>query len=164
MAKKKAKLGLFGIIMLAVAAVGVVLAVVGLCIDWFTSTVEVLGKSTSEGVALFEDGLDKLADFPVAAVQAFAIIGLIFAVVSCAAFVLNAFGVVQVKGIVKLIVAVLTIVMAILAIVFAFVFAGQVGGVDAGDFGGVSFTVGAGAYLLAIGSVMSGVALLLQRN
>lgn len=165
MAKKKAKFSTFGIILLLLALVGTILAVVGLFIPWFASSVksDILGAGTTLSYKLFADGLDK-ADFPIALVQAFGIMAVIFAFASLVVCVLNALGVVKIGGLVKFLLALLTIVISVLALVFAFVFIGKFTGVDAGSLTKISHTVAAGGYLTGIGGLLSGVSLLLLKK
>ena len=85
MAKKKAKkLGLFGLIFMLVSIVGLVLAVVGLCIDFFESSITAIGETRSSGMGLFEDysiieaTMD--GDMTIVLVQVFAIVSLVLTV------------------------------------------------------------------------------------
>ena len=163
MAKKKAKkLGLFGLIFLLASVVGLILAVVGVCIDFFTASL--LGHSG--GMALFEEGLAD-GGVPIALVQAFAIISLALTAIACIITVLGSFGVIKVGGLAKFIGAALVIVVAVLVIVFAaswaseFVPGGILGGIaDAAKY---SVAPAAGAYLVMIGGVVSGASMLLAK-
>lgn len=153
------KLGTLGIILLAVSVVGLILAIVGICVPYFVTTIDagILGKHT-ETTALFEKGItdgDKVLDFPVAAVQAFSLIALICTAACVALTVLNVLGVVKLGFIVKAIVAGATVVMALLAIIFAGVYVGQ--------FETSILSVGAGAYLLFFGSVIGAVPAVLAK-
>ncbi len=171
MAKKKAKkLGLFGIILLLASIVGLVLAVVGIFIDFFT--VSLVGESA--GVALFEEGLGD-GDIPIALVQAFAIAAVVLAAIACIVTVLGTFGIVKVGGLAKFLAAALVIVVAVLVVVFAATWAasfvpdgggdGILGDIIDGvvDAVGYSYTAGAGAYLVTVGGVLSGASMLLAK-
>lgn len=170
MAKKKAKkLGLFGIILLLASIVGLVLAVVGIFIDFFT--VSLAGESA--GVALFEEGLGD-GDIPIALVQAFAIAAVVLAAIACIVTVLGTFGIVKVGGLAKFLAAALVIVVAVLVVVFAATWAasfvpkggdGILGDIIGGivDAAGYSYTAGAGAYLVTVGGVLSGASMLLAK-
>ena len=63
MAKKKAnKIGLFDLLMMLMALVGLALAVVGICIPFF----QLNFADGSTGMGLFEEGLAEGSDFPLA--------------------------------------------------------------------------------------------------
>lgn len=146
------KLGTLGIVLLALSVVGLILAIVGICVPYFSSTVELLGSKHTETTALFEKGIadgDKYLDFPVAAVQAFSIIAVICTAACVALTVLGALGTKKLGFIVRAIIAGLTVVIALLAIIFAGVYVAQ--------FDPVPLSVGAGAYLLFFGAVMGAV-------
>lgn len=160
MAKKK--IDVLGIVLIAIAVVGVILAVVGIAIPWFaTQGKSVLGDKT-ETYGLFAD-FGK-SDFPIAAVQAFAIISLVLAVVACAVRALNTFGVVKINWLIRVILAGLTVVCAILTLVFAIVFAGQDGGLSMGSLLNVQFVASAGSYLLPIGAIVASIPLVFNRK
>ena len=155
MAKKK--LNILGIVLIAVAVVGVVLTIVGIAIPWFaTQAKSVIGNST-ESYGLFAENLD--GDFPIAVVQAFAIISLILAVAACALHTVNTLGLVKVKWIYRVICAALVIVCAILTLVFAIVFANQYSGASLGNIASVEFVTSAGSYLLPIGAIVASIPL-----
>ena len=164
MAKKKAKkLGLFGLIFMLASIVGLVLAVVGLCIDFFT--VSALGRSS--GLVLFEEGLAD-GGVPIALVQAFAIISLALTAIACIITVLGSFGVIKVGGLAKFIGAALVIVLAVLVIVFAATWASEFVPSD-GILGGIadaakySVAPAAGAYLMMVGGIVTGASMLLAK-
>ena len=153
MAKKKKKINLLSIVLLAIAVVGVVLAVVGIAINWFTFTA--LGKTT--GYGLFADGLadlGKLAEaVPIAAVQAFAIITLILGALSCVCILLQAFGMLKLKFLIRLIIVALVIVCAVVAFALALSFANA-----------IKHDGAAGIYLLLVGGILASVPLLLCKD
>ena len=161
MAKKKAKkLGLFGLIFLIASVVGLILAVVGICIDFFTASL--LGHSG--GMALFEEGLAD-GGVPIALVQAFAIISLALTAIACIITVLGSFGVINVGGLAKFI-------GAALVIVFAATWASEfvpsddaLGGILGGIADAAKYSVApaAGAYLVMVGGVVSGASMLLAK-
>lgn len=175
MAKKKAKkIGLFDGLMMLMALVGLVLAVVGICIPFFQ--LNALGES--EGLGLFAEGLAEGSDFPVATVQAFAIVSLVLTALAAVLVVLGKLGVIRFKGLFKLLLAIATIVIAALVITFAATYAAQydptsigegAGGILGGILGGiadaadVSFVAATGAYLVMAGGVVAGVALLVSK-
>ena len=146
------KLKTFDLVLLIVAALGLILAIVGLAVPWFTSKVDagVLGsKSESAGLFGFEDAH---SDFPLAAVQAFALISFFFAVAVCALFALQTLGVFKLPAIGRYIAAGVTLLFALLTMIFALVFAGQYGSMAGGA---ITFTTNAGCYLLLVGALAS---------
>ena len=164
MAKKQ--LGLFTWILMAVSAVGLVLAVVGVAVPWFTFTgkSELLGsgaKTESYGLFGIEDAQ---SDFPLAAVQAFGLLGLIFSAIALAALLLNTFGILKLNYIVKIVIAALTVIFGLLAMIFAIVYANQFGSVDQGALVKLTYTAAAGGYLVFVGGLLAGVPLALKRK
>ena len=168
MAKKKAKkLGLFGLIFLLASVVGLILAVVGICIDFFVSSGTALGETVSEGSGLFEDYslLEATMDgnLTIVIVQVFAIVSLVLTALACLITVCGSLGIVRVGGLAKFIGAALVIVLAVFVIVFAATYAGQVPTIDGGNLLGTKFAPAAGAYLVMVGGVVSGASMLLAK-
>ena len=161
MAKKK--LNILSIILLAVSLVGVILAVVGIAIPWFVSEGTLLGNSSSTNYNLFAEFKGE-PDFPIAAVQAFAIITLILAVLACIVLTLNSLGIVKVKWLYRVICAALVVVCAILTLVFAIVFADKYFNNVSNALGSASFNASAGSYLLPIGAIVASVPLVIGRK
>lgn len=168
MAKKKAKkLGLFGLIFMIASVVGLILAVVGLCIDFFEYSGTAFGATSASGKGLFEDysvieaTMD--GDMKIVLVQVFAIISLVLTALACLITVCGSLGIVRVGGLAKIIGVVLVIVMAVLVIVFATTYAGQVPTLDIGDLGGTNFAPAAGAYLMMVGGIVTGASMLLAK-
>ncbi len=156
MAKKK--IGLLGIILLAVPAVGLILTVVGVAVPWFTADLRPLGTKT---YGLFAEGLGdlgKLADFPIAPAQAFALLALILGTGCCVLVALEVFGVFGlprsiVGFVLRIVLVALTGIFAILAMALGLAFADKTG--LAGN---------AGAYLTLIGGILACVPLVLSRK
>ena len=159
----KSKLNTLGIVLLVVAVVGVILAVVGIAVPWFVQKGEVvmLGSST-KNYGLFADYAEG-SDFPIAAVQAFAIITLILTVAACAVLALNSLGIVKVKWLYRVICACVVILCAVLTFIFALVFAGQYENF-AGKVSSWEFNASAGSYLLPIGAIVASVPLFFGKN
>lgn len=162
MAKKK-KISLVSLILLAVAAVGLILAIVGICIDYFA--IAVGDKSTLYKLFVDENvftlGIAK-ADMSIAVPQAFAILSVIAAAACTAITVLNALGIVKLKFFVKLIVCAVAVVFAVLALSLGFAYIGQY----AGEFAGHKLNtcaLAAGGWLLPIGTIVSAVPALLVK-
>lgn len=169
MARKRGKKAeLIGIVLSSVSAAGVILALVGVCVPWFMNKIDLTPYLSSGysyenvSVGLFDDGLGA-ADFPIAAVQAFALLSLIFAAVCCAVTVLEAFGPLKLPRPAKLVLSELTAVLAILTVVFAYVYAGSYRSVMTALYT-YSFTVYAGAWLTLIGALFAAHPLLLVRK
>lgn len=158
MAKKK--MDVLSIVLIAVAVAGLILAVVGIAIPWFTLPSKI--GTEDKTYTLFAEFLK--TDFPIAAVQAFAIISLVLAVAACAVFALNTFGVVKINLLVRVILAALTVVCAILTLVFAIVFASKHGNAVLSGLTTVELVAGAGAYLLPIGTIFACVPLVFNRK
>lgn len=168
MAKKKNKIGLFDLIMMIIALVGLVLAVVGMFIPFFSQVTEVLGKTQTTNMGLFDDYelLEAVMDggLTIGLVQAFVIASAVLAVLAAVVVILGKLGILRFKGLIKLLFAVLVIVIAALVITFAATYAAQSPlNVDGGDIVGTAFIPAAGAYLVTAGGVVSGVALLVSK-
>lgn len=170
MAKKKAKkIGLSDQLMMLMAAVGLVLAVVGICIPFFTQvTTTTFGDPDPVNMGLFDDYelLEAVMDggLTIALVRAFAIISLVLTVIAAALVILGKLGVIRFKGLFKLLLAILVIVIAALVITFSATYAAQSPlNMDAGELISTSFQASTGAYLVMAGGVVSGVALLVSK-
>ncbi len=156
----KNKLNLLQIILLCVAAVGVILAIVGIAVPWYTGKLETLLGGTSESYGLFAE-YAKETDISIALVQAFAIITLIFTVAACLVMALNSLGVVKIKWLIRVICAAVVIVFAVLTLIFAIVYGNQFS--TAGVLS-TELAASAGAYLLPIGSIITAVPLFLGKE
>ena len=152
MAKKK-KVSILSVILLCVALVGVVLAIVGVAIDWFS----VKGLTKTEGSGLFADGLadlGKLAEaVPIAAVQAFALLTLILGALGCVCILLKVLGALKLKFLIRLIFVALVVACAVIALALGLSFANKVKADGA-----------AGIYLLFVGGILAGAPLLLAKD
>lgn len=159
----KNKLSTLGIVLLAVALLGVILAVVGIAVPWFaTQSTNIISGDNTESYGLFAEYLE--SDFPIALVQTFAIISLVLAVAACAVLALNTLGVVKVKWLYRVVCAAVVILFAVLTFIFALVFANQYGSIDFGALGNASFVASAGSYLLPIGTLLTGVPLVFNKD
>ena len=167
--KKKTKIGLFDLLMMIMALVGLVLAVVGMFIPFFSQVTELLGNRQTTNTGLFDDYelLESVmdGDLTIGLVQAFVIASVVLTALATAVVLLGKLGVLRFKGLVKLLFAVLVvIVIAALVITFAATYAAQSPlNVDAGDIAGTAFIPASGAYLVMAGGVVSGVALLVSK-
>ncbi len=168
MANKAKKVGLLDLIKMIAAAVGLVLAVVGLCVPFFAQVTDSIVGGGTETFGLFADfeGLEALMDggLTVGVVQAFAIISLIVTLLASVLVILGKLGFVRVGFLTRLIFAIVTVVLAVLVVVFAASYAAQspLNG-DAGALGSTAFVASAGAYLMMVGGIVSGVSLFLSK-
>ncbi len=170
MAKKKGnKIGLFDLIMILAALVGVVLAVVGICVPFFQQVTKTgIGDPEPINMGLFDDyaGVEFLMDggLTIGVIMAFAIISLVLTILAAAIVLLGKFGIIRFKGLAKLILAIIVIVFAALVIVFSASYAGQSPlNVDGGSVVSTAFLPAIGAYFVMAGGVVTGVTLLLSR-
>ncbi len=167
--KKKTKIGFSDLLMMIMALVGLVLAVVGICVPFFSQVSKTaFGNPEAVNMGLFDDYdvLELLMDggLTIGLVQGFAIASLALTAIASITVILGKLGVIKFKGIVKLISAIIVIVIAALVITFAASYAAQSPlNVDGGDIASTSFIASTGAYLVMAGGVVSGVALLVSR-
>ena len=168
MANKAKKVGLLDPIKMIAAAVGLVLAVVGLCVPFFAQVTDSIVGGGTETFGLFADfeGLEALMDggLTVGVVQAFAIISLIVTLLASVLVILGKLGFIRVGFLTRLIFAIVTVVLAVLVVVLAATYAAQspLNG-DAGALGSTAFVASAGAYLMMVGGIVSGVSLFLSK-
>ena len=168
MANKAKKVGLLDLIKMIAAAVGLVLAVVGLCVPFFAQVTDSIVGGGTETFGLFADfeRLEALmeGDLTIAVVQAFAIISLIVTALASVLVIFGKLGFIKVGFLTRLIFAIVTVVLAVLVVVFAATYAAQspLNG-DAGALGSTAFVASAGAYLMMVGGIVSGVSLFLSK-
>lgn len=168
MAKKAKKVGLFDIIMIIASAIGLVLAVIGLCVPFFAQVTDSIVGGGTETIGLFADfeALEALmeGDLTIAVVQAFAIISLIVTALASVLVIFGKLGFIKVGFLTRLIFAIVTVVLAVLVVVFAATYAAQSPlNLDVGELGSTSFVASAGAYLMMVGGIVSGVSLFLSK-
>lgn len=167
--RKTSSIGPIDLAFILLAAAGLVFAVIGLFIPWMGRSVgsELLDKSEGfDSYGLFSENL-KGADFPVGLVQAFAIIGAVLALVCVAGVVIKAAKAAKINGLVSLLISIATIAVGVLVAVFSYILAGDlsvsatIGDVSLADTTAYPIV---GMYFCAIGTVVSGVMMLLKRN
>lgn len=166
--KKKMKIGNGQIITMGMALVSVVLAIVGLFIPYFSRTAksELIGSKSTTTYGLFNETVTDLSanmDTSVSLVRTFAIIAVVLAVLAAVGAVLVSLRIIPRNGLLKLLFAAATVVIGVLALVFTFTFCGQFE-LDGGAVAQYTWTAGAGAYLLGIGTILGGVTLLLAKK
>ena len=159
--KKKARsANLLGVLITLVFAAA---AVVALFLPWFTRTLEsgIIDSSSTKTYGLFVEGFSEL-DFPLTIVTIFGCAAAAFAVISLIAYIGNEVGVFKIKMLLKFLLAVITVILGALALIFIFVFVGNFGGLDGGDFLRYTWQVGIGAYIGGIGTILTGIMLMVQ--
>ena len=152
---------------------GFVCAFIGIFVPWMSAEVssDLIGQSASESMGLFSDEIGNYKGddiFPLGLVQAFAII----AVAASALCLIVAIALyrhvdlegIRIKGLLEFLFAVATIVVGVLVAVFSYLFAGSLGGVDDGEFVQSGYYPVVGMYLCAVGTIVSGAAMLLKRG
>lgn len=171
MAKSAKKSGnkILGFILLAVVVVGLVLVIVGMCIDVInqTTTVSALGKETSEtaGIKLFADGWENWKKAEIAS-NVFLIVSFIITIVGLVVLALDAvlrvflgknFMIVRAIGVLVTVVGAILILVA--GLTTAGAFNNKLGGdVNLGIGGGSSkFAAAAGVWLGFVGGLIGGV-------
>ncbi len=153
------KPALMGIILSAVAAVGFVLAIVGLAVD----AVKAGAMGISLGVQWFDLG-GAPVDIPGELLEAFAIILFIFSFAACVLTVLSAFGIVKLPNVVKFAAAALIVVIALLTVILTCVFVNQLNDAMGIATSGAGYKVDAAPFLIAIGSIATAVPLALIKE
>ena len=159
----KNKLNVLQIVLICVAVVGVILAIVGIAVSWYSYTVTSLGSHTENYGLFAKEFNDTDVGFPIGVVRAFGIISLILTVAACAVMCLNSLGLVKIKWLYRVICAAVVILFAVLTFIFGLVYAGKFN--DKMGYGDVAkFAASAGAYLLPIGSIITAVPLFLGKE
>lgn len=167
--RKRVRVGLIDLLFLLLSCGGFACAIIGIFVPWMSAEVssDLIGQSASESMGLFSDeiGIYKGDDiFPLGLVQAFAIIAVVLAALCAVGVALKVFEVVRIKGLLAFLFAVATIVIGVLVAVFSYSFAGSLGGVDGGELVQAGYYPIVGMYLCAVGTIVSGAAMLLKRG
>lgn len=169
--RKSVKIGPIDLVFILVSVAGFVFALIGIFVPWIggSASSELIGQSsTSDGSALFSKDLSRMSNadgvFPIGLVRAFAIIGLVLAFLCAVGVFLKALQTVRIKGLIPFIFAVVTIVVGVLIAVFSFSYASSLGKLDAGEILKISYYPLVGMYFCAIGTIASGVMMLLKRG
>ena len=171
MAKKKASVSVFNWVVLGVLVIALVLGIVGLVIDQWTTTEEFMGKtgdvSFSTYVEQANDYMElkgELGDLgdsdelglydKMVGMVAFAIITIVLVAIATVAYALKLFLKIGILRWVAILAGILAIVSALITIVLTATFSQ----VDIGDESVNAIKVGAGAALLAVGGFLGGAA------
>lgn len=171
MAKKKASVSVFNWVVLGVLVIALVLGIVGLVIDQWTTTEEFMGKtgdvSFSTYVEMANDYMelkgelgdlgdsDELgSDDKMVGMVAFAIITIVLVAIATVAYALKLFLKIGILRWVAILAGILAIVSALITIILTATFSQ----VDVGDESVNVIKVGAGAALLAVGGFLGGAA------
>ena len=161
MGKKKLNFKLIDIVLLALACAGAVIAVVGLFVPWFATTLKVLGESETAYANLFDELGD--TDFPIVVVRIFGICAAVFAIIAAVVYLLRAFEVIKIGFFAKILLIAVVAVLGILTIVFAGSYAASlVPQVDGGDLAGLSSSIAYGVIFTGVGTLVPAAALLLN--
>lgn len=171
MAKKKASVSVFNWVVLGVLVIALVLGIVGLVIDQWTTTEEFMGKtgdvSFSTYVEMANDYMElkgELGDLgdsdefgsddKMVGMVAFAIITIVLVAIATVAYALKLFLKIGILRWVAILAGILAIVSALITIILTATFSQ----VDVGDESVNAIKVGAGAALLAVGGFLGGAA------
>lgn len=171
MAKKKASVSVFNWVVLGVLVIALVLGIVGLVIDQWTTTEEFMGKtgdvSFSTYVEMANDYMelkgelgdlgdsDELgSDDKMVGMVAFAIITIVLVAIATVAYALKLFLKIGILRWVAILAGILAIVSALITIILTATFSQ----IDVGDESVNAIKVGAGAALLAVGGFLGGAA------
>ncbi len=152
---KNKKIDLFGFIVFGVLLLSIVMAIVGICIDWTAGKIEsIIGNSESISFTLSELAKNDTDSFTV--MQTFAYITLALTGAATITFVVSKFLNLGFFKFIVVVVCVLLIVSAIITIATTFSFCGNYK-ID-GGLVGTKCVPAAGAWLLTIFSVIGGLA------
>lgn len=171
MAKKKASVSVFNWVVLGVLVIALVLGIVGLVIDQWTTTEEFMGKtgdvSFSTYVEQANDYMElkgELGDLgdsdelglydKMVGMVAFAIITIVLVAIATVAYALKLFLKIGILRWVAILAGILAIVSALITIILTATFSQ----VDVGDESVNAIKVGAGAALLTVGGFLGGAA------
>ncbi len=147
----KNKLTLADIIVCAVLLVMAVLTIVGVCVNYIGLSITLLGNTATDGYALGNDMLTGGDGYGVMA--AFAYITMALSIVTLLAYIVYKVMSKKILRTVLLATSALLVICAIVAIITAFTF----GGGESGVLASYSVTPAVGAWLLAIGGILSGI-------
>lgn len=171
MAKKKASVSVFNWVVLGVLVIALVLGIVGLVIDQWTTTEEVMGV---KGDVSFSTYVERANDYmelkgelgdlgdsdelgpydKMVGMVAFAIITIVLVAIATVAYALKLFLKIGILRWVAILAGILAIVSALITIILTATFSQ----VDIGDESVNAIKVGAGAALLAVGGFLGGAA------
>lgn len=174
MAKKKASVSVFNWVVLGVLVIALVLGIVGLVIDQWTTTEEFMGKTGDVSFSTYVEQAndymelkgelgdlgdlgdsDELGPYDkMVGMVAFAIITIVLVAIATVAYALKLFLKIGILRWVAILAGILAIVSALITIILTATFSQ----VDVGDESVNAIKVGAGAALLAVGGFLGGAA------
>ncbi|MCD8039975.1 MAG: hypothetical protein LUF82_00455 [Clostridia bacterium] len=155
---KSSKLDIVWIVLLAVAVVGLVLAIVGVCIDYVAYDVTLLNNTNTTSYTIGElvDAQNEVKDYTgniysgLGGMEAMAIITIVLSALTAICVALCKFVNIKFANIIKLALGALTVVFAIIAIILAYTF---------GDVAELyDWYAAAGAWLVLVGGILAGAA------
>ncbi|MCD8308980.1 MAG: hypothetical protein LUD19_03915 [Clostridia bacterium] len=155
---KSSKLDIVWIALLAVAVVGLVLAIVGVCIDYVAYDVTLLNNTNTTSYS-FGDLAEAQSNYKdltgnsyygtLGATEAMAIITIVLSALTAIFVAVSKFVNIKFANIIKLALGALTVVFAIIAIILASTFT---------DVLEVEYYAAAGAWLVLVGGILAGAA------
>lgn len=162
---KSKKTDVFGIVIFAVLVLSLVMAIVGVCIAWTSSTATVLGKesetvtntladlakSNADAIKLSDKGLEGFG-----VMQAFAYITVALAALTAVVFVLSKFAKIKVLKWILIAVSALLVISAIVTVATTYGFCGKYSNSDLGVLASAKTVPAAGAWLLTIFGIVGG--------
>lgn len=147
----KSKMSTTTLVCTIAMAVGALLAIVGLFVNWANVTVEILGQSATEGGKLF----DLEGTWGVMAII-FAILTVVSGIGAVACSLLKTFGKVKLNDKICLIVGIVVAACAVVALVCTFIFGGQYS--ETSELASATVSPAIGAWLLTVGGIACGTA------
>ncbi|MCD8040384.1 MAG: hypothetical protein LUF82_02585 [Clostridia bacterium] len=147
----KNKLTLANIIVCAVLLVMAVLTIVGVCVNYISLSITLLGSTATDGYALGNEMLTGADGY--GAMAAFAYITMALAILTLILYVVYKLFDIKVLKLVTLGAAALLVICAVVALILAFTF----GGGEGSDWASYSVTPAVGAWLLFVGGILGGI-------
>ena len=161
---KSKKIDIIGLVILGVLVISVILTIVGVCIDWTTSTTTVVGQKgvTNTTLAKWAENNSNMIEINdngyegYGAMAAFAYITLALTILTTLVFVVSKFVDVKVLKWVLVGVAALTVVSAIVMIATTYGFCGNLTNEKYGSWASAKTAPAAGPWLLFVFSLLCG--------
>ena len=147
----KNKMTLADIIICAVLLIMAVLTIVGVCVNYTSLSITLLGSTSSTGYALGNEMLTGADGYGVMA--AFAYITMALSLVTLLAYIVYKVMSRKILKTILFVAATLLLISAVVAIITAFTF----GGGEGSDWASYSVTPAVGAWLLAISGILGGI-------
>ena len=168
--RKRVHVGPIDMLFLLLSVGGFIFPIIRIFIPWIGGSVssDLVGEFVSiYGMGLFSDepGLFTCDGvFPGAMGQGFAVIAVVLSAPRAVGVGVKVFEVVRIKGLLPFLFAAATIVIGALVAVFSYSLAGTMGGIDGGEILQAGYFPIVGMYFCAVGTIVSGAAMLLKRG